>query len=259
MSHVERYFTKPPSGGDRASLSGDVGPIVFFMKKLWINADPGKDRIADTLFHFTQELPNYLRGYHKLNEAHIGRLAAFVYRTKFGDELAGTKSFSDNMHVLLPSPFVSTKSPEEWRKVVLKELEMSKGMSEDEAKVSFLKLLAQFPTYGCVFFEVKQRSVKSYPKHVLVAVNMEGVMFLNPTTKEILAKYNYNKIPNWAYDDHTFTLVIGESSNAVKILMETKVGHNMDDIIMSYVAWMMNTHIKKRPSYSGVTVGESLC
>ena len=33
----------------------------------------------------------------------------------------------------------------------------------------------------------------------------------------------------------------------------------MDDIVMSYVAWMMNTHIQKRPSYAGVTVGESLC
>lgn len=36
-------------------------------------------------------------------------------------------------------------------------------------------------------------------------------------------------------------------------------GHNLDDIIMCYVAWMMNKHIKKRPSAAGVTVGESLC
>ena len=33
----------------------------------------------------------------------------------------------------------------------------------------------------------------------------------------------------------------------------------MDDIIMAYVAYIMNTQIKKKPSYAGIVVGESIC
>ena len=57
---------------------------VFFMKKLWTNTVPGKDRNADTIFHFHQELPKLLRGYHQCTREEASLLGALIYRVKVG-------------------------------------------------------------------------------------------------------------------------------------------------------------------------------
>ena len=43
---------------------------------------PGKDRQADMIFHFHQELPKLLRGYHQCTREEAAILAALVYRVK---------------------------------------------------------------------------------------------------------------------------------------------------------------------------------
>ncbi|XP_062566068.1 myosin-VIIa-like [Saccostrea cucullata] len=231
---------------------------VFFLKKLWVNAVPGKNRNADSMFHFPQEVPNYLRGYHNCSEKDAGRLAAYIYRAQFGDDITALSDFEANMKALIPHPLLEKRIPNEWKQTVKEEISKTKGANSNDAKLAFLNIIHQWPTYGSVFFTVKQRSMKAYPKNVLFAVNVNGVMFLDVTSKNILAKYEYSEIPNWAYDEQSFTLIVGEGQSSNKIYMETNLGHNMDDIIMSYVAWMMNTHIQKRPSYAGVTVDDAI-
>ena len=66
------------------------------------------------------------------------------------------------------------------------------GMSPDEAKIAFLKVIYRWPTYGSAFFEVNQTSDPSFPEHLLVAINKQGVNIIHPQTKVSLFDFLFN-------------------------------------------------------------------
>jgi myosin-7 len=69
------------------------------------------------------------------------------------------------------------------------------GMSQDDAKITFLKVIYRWPTFGSAFFEVKQTTEPNYPELLLIAINKHGVSLIHPQTKVILVHVeSYNNI-----------------------------------------------------------------
>lgn len=56
---------------------------LFFLKKLWINFIPGKDKMADEIFYFYQEHPKYINGYYKVSITY--NLITYYYIPKLLD------------------------------------------------------------------------------------------------------------------------------------------------------------------------------
>ena len=78
------------------------------MKKLWTNTVPGKDRNADVIFHFHQELPKLLRGYHKCTREEACMLAALIYRVKFGESKVELQSLPQMLRELVPTDLIKS-------------------------------------------------------------------------------------------------------------------------------------------------------
>ncbi|KAG8522814.1 Unconventional myosin-VIIa, partial [Galemys pyrenaicus] len=223
---------------------------VFFMKKLWTTTVPGKDPMADSIFHYYQELPKYLRGYHKCTREEVLQLGALIYRVKFEEDKSYFPSIPKLLRELVPQDLIRQVSPDDWKRSIVAYFNKHAGKSKEEAKLAFLKLIFKWPTFGSAFFEVKQTTEPNFPEILLIAINKYGVSLIDPRTKDILMTHPFTKISNWSSGNTYFHITIGNLVRGSKLLCETSLGYKMDDLLTSYISQMLTAMSKQRDSRS---------
>ncbi|XP_077009590.1 unconventional myosin-VIIb [Tamandua tetradactyla] len=219
---------------------------VYFMRKLWLHVVPGRDVNADAILHYHQELPKYLRGFHKCSREDAVHLASLIYRARFDSDRSQLANVPKILRELVPADLTRLMSAEEWRKSILVAYDKHTSKTVDEAKVAFLKWICRWPTFGSAFFEVKQTSEPSYPEIVLVAINCHGVLLIHRKTKELLTTYPFTKISSWSSGSTYFHMALGSLGRGSRLLCETSLGYKMDDLLTSYVQQLLSTMHKQR-------------
>uniref|UniRef100_A0A8B9RG49 Si:ch73-194h10.2 n=1 Tax=Astyanax mexicanus TaxID=7994 RepID=A0A8B9RG49_ASTMX len=233
-------------------MAKDGGPVnvsymVFFMKKLWINVVPGRDLEADRIFHFPQELPKYLRGYHRCTKEDLVQLGALLFRVKVDNDKTQFPMIPKMLKELVPNDQLKAMSADDWKKSIFAAYNKQAGLTVEEAMVSFLKVVFKWPTFGCAFFEVKQTSDPNFPDIVRIAISKQGVTIIHPKTKDVLATHPLNKIASWCSGSTYFHMTVGNLIKGNKILCETSLGYKMDDLLTSYANMYLNETRAQRP------------
>ncbi|XP_070689056.1 unconventional myosin-VIIb [Pempheris klunzingeri] len=231
----------------KAKRIKDGGPVnitylVFFMRKLWFNVIPGRDTEADRIFHFPQELPKYLSGKHVCSKEEMVNIAALLFRIKVNNDKSQLVMVPKMLKELVPADQLKAMSENEWKKSIVAFYNKQAGVTVDEAKVAFLKVVCRWPTFGCAFFEVKQTSEPNFPDIVRIAISKQGLTIIHPKTKDVLANHPFNRIANWCSGSTYFHMTIGSLVKGSKFLCETSLGYKMDDLITSYV----NMYLRER-------------
>uniref|UniRef100_A0A8C2TWW9 Myosin VIIB n=1 Tax=Coturnix japonica TaxID=93934 RepID=A0A8C2TWW9_COTJA len=244
LRQVTDWTKRNKPAKDGATMS--VAYEVYFMRKLWLNVTPGKDLKADSIFHYHQELPKYLRGYHNCSRDEAVQLAGLIYKVRFNNDRTQLATIPKILKELVPDNLLRVTSPDEWKKSITAAYSKHEGKTVDEAKIAFLKIIYRWPTFGSAFFEVKQTSEPNFPEIVLIAINKQGVSLIHQKTKEILTIYPFNKISNWSSGSTFFHMTIGNLVRGSRILCETSLGYKMDDLLTSYVHLLMNAVNKQK-------------
>ncbi|XP_055591765.1 myosin-VIIa-like [Uranotaenia lowii] len=216
---------------------------LFFMKKLWVNVIPGKDTFADEIFHFHQELPKLLQGYYKITKTEAVELGAYVFWAQYEeqDTLALQKSFADMLPLLIPEDSLRLQKIDQWKKELLAKIKTLAGIQQSAAKLEFLNIVCKLPMFGSTFFVVKQTTDQNMPETLLVAINRYGFHLIDPRTKDTLAQYTFMELNFWSSGNTYFHVKFGNMMGSSKLLLETKQGYKMDDLLTSYIRYF-KTH-----------------
>ncbi|XP_053723097.1 LOW QUALITY PROTEIN: unconventional myosin-VIIa [Synchiropus splendidus] len=232
-----RQITDWSSRSKRNQDGGQISTqyLVFFMRKLWYNVIPGRDPEADRIFHFPQELPKYLSGYHLTTKEDVVTLAALLLRVKVKNDKSQLVLIPKLLKELVPEDQLKAFSENEWKKSITVSFNKQGNMTAEGAKVAFLKAIFRWPTSGSAFFRVKQTSEPNFPDIVRIYINKNGMTVLHPKTKDVLVSYPFNHIANWSSGSTYFHMTLGSLVKGSKFLCETSQGYKMDDLLTSYV------------------------
>uniref|UniRef100_A0A674A390 Myosin VIIB n=1 Tax=Salmo trutta TaxID=8032 RepID=A0A674A390_SALTR len=203
---------------------------VFFMRKLWFNVSPGRDLEADLIFHYPQELPKYLRGYHRCTKEDMVNIGALLFRVKFNNDKSQFVMIPKMLKDLVPNDMLKAMSATDWQKV-----KSINHMTSEEAILAFLKVVCRWPTFGCAFFEVKQTSDPNFPDIVRIAISKQGVSIIHPKTKDVLATHPFNRIANWCSGSTYFHITVGNLVKGNKILCETSLVKTFITVDILYI------------------------
>ncbi|CAB3399738.1 unnamed protein product [Caenorhabditis bovis] len=217
---------------------------VYFMRKLWCNVVPGNDPQADLIFHYNQECPKYLLGYHKTTKKDVIELAALILRAITQDsKMAPLTQIPQLLEDLVPKDSLKMHSASEWRKVISNAYARVEHLKSDQAKLEFLNYISKWPTFGSAFFPVSQYSDLSLPDRLLIAINQNGVNIYHPENKTLLVQYPFNVICNWTSGNTYFNITVGnmlKGNEGKKLLLDTTMGYKMDDLLTSYISLLIS-------------------
>ncbi|XP_038067787.1 myosin-VIIa-like isoform X2 [Patiria miniata] len=220
---------------------------MFFLRKIWTDVVPGDDVQADTVFHYHQELPKFLRGYYSCPPEDAAKLAALQFRARYGNDKTEMQNIAKRLSDFLPEDLVKSRSVDDWKRAIISAYNQPwiTSMTKDAAKVAFLKIMYRWPTFGSSFFEAAKVTGSDNTEDVLLAINKHGILIIDAQSKEVQKTFPYSEIQGWAGSGQSdFFLTVGnESKGAMKLHFKTKLGYKMDDLLTSYVRYM-----QKRPS-----------
>uniref|UniRef100_A0A3Q2TMD6 Unconventional myosin-VIIa-like n=1 Tax=Fundulus heteroclitus TaxID=8078 RepID=A0A3Q2TMD6_FUNHE len=214
-----------------ASISG-APLLVIYRRKLWFNVIPGKDRIADLTFHFPQEVPRYLRGYHSCTKEDMINLGGLLFRVAVDSDRSQFVMIPRMLRELIPADQIEIMQPDEWKKNIISSYNRQSGMTVQEAKTAFLTAISRWPTFGCSFFDVKQTCEPEYPSILWFTIGKKGVSLIDPKTKELQVMHPFNRIVEYSSRGNFFQMTIRTLVKGINFVCETP---QVKDLVKSYV------------------------
>jgi hypothetical protein len=133
-----------------------------------------------------------------------------------------------------------------WARQVLKFREETMDMDVEALQTKYVETVKDHPLYGTCFFHGRKHKfpelMESYPEHIIIALNSEGLHFLNED-RETLSSYGYADIYRWGGSSTQFSIIIWNPDTEAtdEVSMFTSQAADMAALILDYINSIMAT------------------
>ncbi|XP_075147106.1 unconventional myosin 81F [Haematobia irritans] len=130
------------------------------------------------------------------------QLAGLQAQVSLGDPSNQPKpEYYTHVYNFLPDRILKTREQQFWAPI-LSQAHRQYGASRNEltAKVLYLSCVMQYPLYGTTMFNVTYKGFWSCGNNMILGVNYEGLVYIQPDDKHILYQFKYSDIESILLD-----------------------------------------------------------
>ncbi|XP_037648825.1 unconventional myosin-XV isoform X6 [Sebastes umbrosus] len=176
----------------------DTNYSLWFRRVIWSLALKLDNELYVTM-HYNQVLPDYLKALlsvvpqGKASDPHmqqIARLAALQHRAKDTIYLPTLRDVQE----CVPPQFYSKQGSQLWLNMATQHMQQVQPLNPNQARAQFLGLVSAFPMFGSSFFYIQSCSSATIHAPCILAVNLNGLHFLNKDTHEAMVRFPLKEV-----------------------------------------------------------------
>ncbi|XP_023677819.2 unconventional myosin-XV isoform X2 [Paramormyrops kingsleyae] len=176
----------------------DSSYSFWFRRVIWCHPMKFDNELCVTM-HYNQVLPDYLKALlntipqGKVSEQQLqqlSKLAALQHRASDSVYLPTIREVQD----CIPPQLYGPQRPQQWLNMVTHHMQQVQALSPHQARAQFLGLISAFPTFGSSFFYIQSSSNGAIMAPCILAVNQNGLNFLNKDTHEVMVKFPLKEV-----------------------------------------------------------------
>lgn len=196
---------------------------------------PVTDDAAFELSYY-QAVHDVLDARYPCTQADAIKLAAYEIQAKFGDYDVDADPIGDDVGLYVQHKFYHNDTKDSLKASIVQEHMPLKGMTKLEARVAYLDMVQDWPSYGSTYFFTESLNPmhSHFPQQVVLAISCNGFFVIDPVSKDHLTDHPYSDLVTWGFSATTVVMVIGNLKETFKYFFGSAEGYEINSLIHAY-------------------------